>query len=112
MHKHLPHYTKLLISNARRLRRDMTDAERKLWSLLRHNQLGVKFRRQTPFGKYILDFYSAKAKVGVELDGSQHYTKTGQRKDEERDRYLRERGVEVFRFSDTECLKTQTVFFK
>jgi very-short-patch-repair endonuclease len=82
----------------------MTDAERKLWSLVRRSQLQVKFRRQTPFDKYILDFYCAKARVCVELDGSQHYSARGRRKDEERDNYLRDRGVLVLRFSDAEIL--------
>ena len=85
----------------------MTDAERKLWSRLRHNQFEVKFRRQTPLGKYILDFYCSKAKVCVELDGSQHYTDTGRRKDEVRDQYLRDRGVVTLRFSDIEMLQNQ-----
>lgn len=107
MHRHFPDYTKSNISIARMLRRKMTDAERKLWSLLRNNQLGVKFRRQVPFGKYVLDFYCAKGKVCVELDGSQHYTKAGQGKDEERDHYLRGEGVEVLRFSNIEMLQNQ-----
>ena len=51
----------------------MAEAERKLWSLLRNNQLGVHFRRLVPFGPYILDFLAIKAQLAVELDGSQHY---------------------------------------
>ena len=117
MHKHFAHYTKSSIPNARRLRREMTDAERKIWSRLRNDRLEIKFRRQVPFGKYILDFYCAKAKLCVELDGSQHYTDEGRQKDEMRDSYLQEQGVEVLRFSDIEALKNtngvlQTIYEK
>lgn len=117
MHKHLPNYTSSSIPNARRLRRETTDAERRMWSKLRNNQLGVKFRRQVPFGKYILDFYCAMAKLCIELDGSQHYTDEGIRRDLARDRYLQEQRVEVLRFSDIETLKNtngvmQTIYEK
>ena len=117
MHRHLPNYTQSSIGNARRLRREMTDAERKLWSKLRANQLGVKFRRQVPFGRYILDFFCVKANLCIELDGSQHYTDAGRRKDEERDEYLRAQGVEVLRFTNIEALRNtddvvQTIYDK
>ena len=105
MHKHLPQYSRRLIPHARRLRREMTIAERRLWSKLRSNHLGVKVRRQVPFGEYILDFYCTKTKLCIELDGSQHLTGERRRKDEVRDRYLQERGIEVLRFSDIEALK-------
>ncbi len=82
----------------------MTDAERKLWSRLRNNQLGVKFRRQVPFDNYILDFYSSGAKLCIELDGSQHLTDEGMGKDKIRDRDLKEAGVKILRFSDYEAL--------
>ena len=55
--------------NARALRRDMTDAERKLWSGLRGEQLGFKLRRQHPLGNYIADFACLEPKLIVELDG-------------------------------------------
>ncbi len=117
MHRHFPRYTTSSIPNARRLRREMTDAERKIWARLRNNQLDVKFRRQVPFGKYILDFYCAKVKLCVELDGSQHYTDEGKRKDNSREQYLQEQGVEVLRFSDIEALNNtigvlQTIYEK
>ena len=58
---------------ARRLRRDSTDAERRLWSRLRDRQVrGAKFRRQVPIGAFIADFACVEAKVAVEVDGSQH----------------------------------------
>ena len=83
----------------------MTDAERKVWSRLRGNHLGAKFRRQVPFGRYILDFYCVKAKLCIELDGSQHYVEEGRRKDQLRDVCLREHGVKVLRFSNIDVLK-------
>ena len=104
MHKHLPQYAETLIANARRLRREMTDAERRIWSKLRNNQIGIKFRRQVPLGKYILDFYSARVKLCVELDGSQHYSENGKVKDEKRDNTLNKAGIEVLRFSDYDAL--------
>lgn len=85
----------------------MTEAERKLWWLLRKNQLGVRFRRQVPFPRYVVDFYCAQAKLVVELDGSQHYTEKGRREDEERDAYLRQIGQSVVRYSDIEFLQNQ-----
>lgn len=117
MHKHFPKYTKSLIQNARRLRRDMTDAERKLWNVLRGNPLRTRFRRQVPFGKYILDFYCHTLKLNIELDGSQHYTEEGMKKDIDRDRWLQSNGIEVIRFPDDEVLKNidgvgQTIYEK
>ena len=107
MPQHLPKYTRSLIPSARKLRRDMTEAERKLWSLLRNNRLGVKFRRQVPYGPYILDFYSVKAHLVVELDGSQHYTPEGKRRDAKRDAYLRSDGLEVLRFLNDEVFANE-----
>ena len=66
--------------------------------------MGVHFRRQVPFGKYILDFFSLKAKLVIELDGSQHYTDEGLAKDAIRDAFLRDNGLTVLRFSDHEFL--------
>jgi very-short-patch-repair endonuclease len=104
---HLPHYSSALVPVARMLRKQVTEAERKLWSFLRMKQLGVKFRRQVPFGPYVLDFFCAKAKLAVELDGGQHYTMMGNRKDIARDHYLREIGLEVLRYSGVEFLQNQ-----
>ncbi len=103
-YKHLINYAKTLIAYARRLRREMTDAEQKLWSLIRNNQLGVKFRRQVVFDHYILDFYSIKAKLVIELDDSQHITDEGMAKDGKRDTFLKGNGLEVLRFSDADVL--------
>jgi very-short-patch-repair endonuclease len=107
MRKHLAQYSKALVPIARVLRRQMTDAERKLWALLRRNQLGVKFRRQFPCGRYVVDFYSAKAKLIIELDGSQHYTNEGMQNDIERDNYLHGIGCKVIRYSNFEIFENE-----
>ncbi|MBX9843328.1 MAG: DUF559 domain-containing protein [Xanthobacteraceae bacterium] len=82
---------------ARRLRRDGTDVERRLWQRLRNGQLDdARFRRQHPAGRYVLDFYCPALALAVELDGGQH-AEAGTR-DGERDKWLRQRGVTVLRF--------------
>ncbi|MBR1760159.1 MAG: endonuclease domain-containing protein [Schwartzia sp.] len=79
----------------------MTKEERKLWyDCLK--KLPVTVNRQKVFGKYILDFYCASAKIAIEVDGSQHYEEDGQAKDEERDTYLSEQGITVLRYSNRE----------
>ena len=105
MHKHLPHYNKSLVPIARALRRNMTDAERKLWSVLRNNQADVKFRRQVPYNQYVLDFYCNALKLNIELDGSQHYSKGGIKKDKKRDDNLSKDGIEVMRFTSLDVLR-------
>jgi BirA family biotin operon repressor/biotin-[acetyl-CoA-carboxylase] ligase len=74
----------------------MTDSERKLWSGLRGEQLGVKFRRQHPLGHYIADFACLDPRLIVELDGSQHAAQAGY--DARRDRFFHEHGFAVLRF--------------
>jgi very-short-patch-repair endonuclease len=82
---------------ARHLRRNSTDAERRLWYRLRNYQIGqVKFRRQQPIGRYIADFVCFECGLIVELDGSQHVART--REDEERTAWLNSQGFRVMRF--------------
>ena len=93
-----------LKTNAQNLRRNMTKEERKLWyDCLK--KLPITVNRQKVFGRYILDFYCASAKVAIELDGSQHYEEQGALKDIERDNYLKEHGITVLRYSnrDVNC---------
>jgi len=62
------------IERCRNLRKNQSNAEKKLWSILRNRQLsGVKFRRQFSIGRYIVDFYSPEYRVGIEADGGQHF---------------------------------------
>jgi very-short-patch-repair endonuclease len=95
------------IAKARALRRTMTRTEKEFWSLVRNDHLGVKFRRQVPIGPYIVDFFCFSAKLAVELDGSQHYTKEGKGYDFHRDQFLKAYGVTVLRFSNKEFSDNQ-----
>jgi very-short-patch-repair endonuclease len=84
-------------SFARRLRRNETGAERKLWHRLRNGQIGnAHFRRQHPAGPCILDFYCPTLSLAIELDGGQHAQMC--MRDRERDAWLTRKGVTVLRF--------------
>jgi len=88
---------------ARRLRRDQTDAERRLWSRLRDRRLvGARFCRQHPIGPFIADFCCTEAKLVVELDGGQHALRLAE--DQVRTKYLESQGYVVIRFWDNEVL--------
>ena len=85
------------------MRREMTDAERRLWFLLRDRRLaGAKFRRQAPVGPYIADFICLRRKLIAEADGGQHYENA---KDAVRDEWLRREGYFVVRYSNIDILK-------
>ena len=87
---------------ARSLRREMTDAEVRLWQELRARRLDrIKFRRQAPIGPYIADFLCAEAKLIVELDGSQHADSA---RDRIRDVDLQRRGFRILRFWNDDVL--------
>lgn len=89
---------------SRTLRRNLTDAENALWRRLRGKQLlGLQFYRQKPLAGFIVDFYSAKAKLVIELDGSQHAE--AQAYDSKRDEILRALGLEVLRFDNDQVLR-------
>jgi very-short-patch-repair endonuclease len=93
------------IHRCRNLRKKQTEAEKKLWSIVRNRQLGgIKFRRQFSIGRYILDFYCPEYMVGIEADGGQHYEDKGREGDKIRTKELKELGVEIIRFSDREVL--------
>jgi very-short-patch-repair endonuclease len=88
---------------AKTLRREMTDAEQKLWKELRGRRLDrIKFRRQVPIGPYVADFACLEAKLIVELDGSQH---AGEVRDDIRTAELTARGFRVLRFWNDEVLR-------
>ena len=81
------------VTTARNLRKRLTDTERSLWSKIRARQIeGCKFRRQTPIGKYIVDFVCHEQRVIVEVDGGQHYFGKTQINDLKRDDYLKKLG--------------------
>ena len=92
------HNTKLT-SNSRELRTNMTKEERHLWyDFLK--SYPVRFNRQKVLGKYIADFYCYKAKLVIELDGSQHFEEKGMAYDEERTEYLKQYGLTVIRVAN------------
>jgi very-short-patch-repair endonuclease len=92
------------VRHAREMRRDPTDAERKLWSSLRNRQIAnLKFRRQHPMGPFIVDFCCIEKKLVIELDGSQH--SDDQQYDLRRTEALRELGYRVIRFWNVDVLK-------
>ncbi len=94
-------HNKQLVPLAKQLRKEMTKGERHLWyDFLR--TYPVRFSRQKVLGKYIADFYSAEAKLVIELDGSQHYEETGEQKDAERTAFLKGYGLKVIRIPNNE----------
>jgi len=90
--------SRTLKRHAREMRRSPTRAEDRVWAWLRSRRFdGVKFRRQVPIGRYILDFYSADIKVAIELDGTHHRSPAMNDYDGQRTSYLRQRGIEIVR---------------
>ncbi|MGQ0750389.1 MAG: endonuclease domain-containing protein [Betaproteobacteria bacterium] len=87
----------------RKLRRNLTDAEQRLWNHLRTRQMGgFRFRRQHPYGDYILDFVCLEAMLVVEVDGGQHGV--ARDKDEARTNELNAAGFSILRFWNNEVL--------
>lgn len=82
------------------LRKNQTPQEIILWAYLRRNKLGIKFKRQYSVGSYVLDFYSPRNKLAIEIDGSQHLDNKSY--DEERSKYLEVLGIRVIRFWNNE----------
>jgi very-short-patch-repair endonuclease len=88
-----------------RLRREMTDAEQRLWSRLRRKQLqGIQFYRQKPLGEYVVDFHAPAVCLVIEVDGSQHFEATAMVADERRSAALRRMGLQVLRFDNRQVL--------
>ena len=90
-----------LTANAKTLRKHMTKEERHLWYDF-FKQPPLTVNRQKVIGPYIVDFYCAEAKLVIELDGCQHYEDRGKASDAERDDYLRQQGLSVVRYSNSE----------
>ena len=94
-------HNKQLVPLAKQLRKEMAKEERHLWyDFLR--TYPVRFSRQKVLGKYIADFYSAEAKLVIELDGSQHYETDEMEKDAERTSFLERYGLTVIRIPNNE----------
>jgi len=98
--------TREITAQARRLRRDATKAERKLWYYLQRAQLdGLSFRRQHPIGGYIVDFYCPAIRLAVEVDGGQHNEAGHRARDERRSQSLQGKGISVLRFWNNDVLE-------
>ena len=94
-------HNKQLVPFAKQLRKEMTKEERHLWyDFLRTHS--ARFSRQKVLGKYIADFYSAEAKLVIELDGSQHYEDDNLEKDAERTAFLEGYGLTIIRIPNNE----------
>ena len=90
-------------ARARTLRQNMTDAERRVWQILRSHQMnGYRFRRQAPIGRYIADFVCHEARLIVEIDGGQHDRSS--LREAECAGFLQNEGYRILRFWNTEVL--------
>ena len=96
----LPSYTKETVQRARELRKNMTPTEWAVWNHLRDKKTGVKFRRQVPIGKYIVDFFSLEIGFVVEIDGSQHYEEKNISYDNRRSAFFKRYGIIIIRFNN------------
>ncbi len=95
-----------VVFHARQMRKDPTKEEEVLWSALRNRQIdGVYFRRQRPVGRFILDFYCEKARLGIEVDGGIHERRDVRENDRERQEELQRRGITMLRFRNGEILQ-------
>lgn len=99
--------SKATISNARTMRKDMTNGEQRLWNeLKRLKELGVHARKQVPIGKYIADFAVMKDRLVIEVDGSLHLEPKQMAYDKKRDGWLNSEGFKVLRFTTGEIDET------
>jgi very-short-patch-repair endonuclease len=94
------------VTRARQLRREMSLPEVLLWQILRQDPDGVKFRRQYSIGDYYLDFYCAKAKVCIEIDGIAHDMGDRPERDVKRGEWLLAEGIEVIRIPARDVLRS------
>ena len=97
-------HNKQLVPLAKLLRKEMTKEERHLWNDFLRTHPG-RFSRQKVLVKYIADFYSAEAKLVIELDGSQHYEDGNMKKDTERTTFLEGYGLTVIRIPNNEVTR-------
>ena len=96
-------YTRKLIPRAREMRANMTEPEKRMWYQCL-KQLPHRFRRQRPFGPYIVDFYCASHKLVIEIDGESHASDEAQDYDADRTVYLQSLGLQVVRFNNREVM--------
>jgi very-short-patch-repair endonuclease len=97
------HVHPAILAKARELRRPLTPAEQKLWQRLRGKQLyGIKFRRQHPIFRFILDFFCYEHRLVIEIDGDSHSQPDQVLYDQARTEWLQQRGLRVIRFTNRE----------
>ena len=90
---------------ARRLRKNMSDAELKLWRHIRGKQLRyIQFYRQRPLGPFIADFWAPAIVLVIEVDGGQHFSPEGRQADARRDDWFRRHGLRVVRYDNVQVL--------
>jgi len=102
---HIYHFgaTPEIFDRAQQLRKEMTDGETKLWKKLRNHKFeGLKFRRQHPVGRLIVDFYCHEKLLVVEVDGSIHDLAEVKERDEGREEELKNFGLPIIRFTNGE----------
>jgi very-short-patch-repair endonuclease len=100
------HVHPIILARARELRQPLTPAEQKLWRYLRRKQLyGIRFRRQHPVYRFILDFFCFEHRLVIEVDGPSHAKPEQQRYDAARTEWLTRRGYRVIRFTNEEVFK-------
>lgn len=92
------------VLKARALRRDMTLPEGMLWQVLRRRPDGLKFRRQHPIGRCIVDFYCPASRLVIEIDGESHSMGANPEHDVRRDQWLRAQGLQVLRFAAVDVM--------
>ena len=93
-----------IFHKAAMLRRKMTAPEKILWDNLEFKPLNIKFRRQHPFGLYVLDFYCHQKRLCIEIDGKSHENKFQKQYDIERTKFIESFGIRVLRFNNEELL--------
>jgi very-short-patch-repair endonuclease len=95
--------SRVIVHTARDLRRQLTPTEEKLWNALRGRGVGgLKFRRQHPYGRYVLDFFCVERQLALEVDGGVHLQPGQAEHDAERSAFLAEQGICVLRFKNEE----------
>jgi len=99
------------LSRVRELRKQGTAAETAAWWLLHNRQvLGLKFRRQCPLGRFVVDFYCSEARLVIELDGSAHSQPSQMKKDRDKDRFLHSMGLRVLRLPNSLVVEDPEAF--
>lgn len=109
-------YSRNMLEISRKLRKNMTEAEKLLWTGLRNNRLGVRFRRQMPIESgvyhYVADFYCREKRLIIELDGGIHDMQENKRCDIFREEVFKEMGFRVIRFKNLEIINNPEEVYK